>query len=115
MPNMEIISSRASFGWIDAAGSPATIDTTNAKIVPIITATILAPANFDAVAFAESGKISGSPIEIPTQIVLGHGITKDNARTCGNCHGPDADFDFNSLTYKEQADSLSLVQLETEE
>ncbi len=114
MPNMEVSGGTASFGWVDTEDNPATIDTPNAKIVPIIPATILAPANFDALSFAESGKISSSPIEYPTQIVLGHGITKDNARTCGDCHGPDADFDFNSLNYGEQADSLSLVQPETE-
>lgn len=34
---------------------------------------------------------------------IGHGITKDNAKTCGDCHKLGGDVDFASLGYSEEA------------
>ena len=42
---------------------------------------------------------------------LNHGVVKEGALTCADCHGPEAFFDFTALGYsEEEADRLSLSQ-----
>ncbi len=114
-PKLDLQLGSATFGW-ESDGKPATIAISDtAKIVPVISGTIRAPQPFNPFEFAADGKISGSFTETAIRIVPSHGITKDDARTCANCHGPESDFNFAALGYSpDRADQLSLAQPETE-
>ena len=115
VPTTDLQFGAATFGW-ESDGKPATIAISDtAKIVPVISGTIFAPQPFNPVEFANSGKAEGTLTETAIRIVPSHGITKDDARTCANCHGPDSDFDFAALGYPaERAAGLSLAQPKTE-
>ena len=76
--------------------------------MPVIPLTIQAPSSFNPLQFALTGEAEGTVKDTIIDIVPGHGLTKENARTCDTCHGPDGDFDYISLGYsEEQADNLS--------
>ncbi len=115
LPQTDLQFGAAAYGW-EKDGKPATIAISDtAKIVPVISGTIRAPQPFNPFEFAESGKVDGSLTETAIRIVPSHGITKDDARTCAGCHGPESDFDFAALGYPpELASQLSLVQPDME-
>ena len=100
-PTIEEVQNGQSFAW-DKGNQPASIDTEGAQIVPILPVTILAPAGFDPTAYAQTGQVDeGELLEIGTSITPSHGIDKSEVRTCVSCHGPESDFDFESLGYGE--------------
>ncbi len=115
-PTIERSTSNPQYIWQTEDGSPASVDTTKAVIVPVIPTTLLAPAEFDPAAFALTGKADGAIQETTINITASHGVTRQGVRTCDTCHGPNGDFDFAGLGYtEEQADSLSAKPAETEE
>jgi len=91
-PQVTTAKSLSTFEWVDATGKSATPDMANARIVPIIFATILAPDNFDPAVFAISGQVAGPLTEYQIRAEQSHGITKNNVRTCNDCHGRNKDF-----------------------
>jgi cytochrome b subunit of formate dehydrogenase len=114
-PAFETTASAPSFAWVTPDGQPATIETEGAKIVPVQSVTILAPAGLEPAEYASSGEGSGSAQETTLTIIANHGMSKENVRTCATCHGPEGDFDFASLGYDEaQADNLSVRSAESE-
>jgi hypothetical protein len=116
-PQVEKQTGAPTFAWQTLEGQPASIDTAGAVIVPVRPVTILAPQGFDPSLFALTGdgQGNGSSREISAQLTLAHDITKEGARTCANCHGPEGDFDFAGLGYdEEKVSNLSLKPAEAE-
>jgi hypothetical protein len=109
-PTIDTVSSGPQYVWETAAGQPATVDDQDAKIIPITALTILAPKDFDPVDYAVTGQVTGQLEKaLEEQVVVNHGVTIDEVRTCDSCHGPDSTFDFVSLGYSEErADQLSI-------
>ncbi len=109
-PAVELVTGPAQFMWQSENGQAATIEDENAKVVPVVDVTVLAPENLDPVEFANTGQAVGEALEIDLQIVPSHGVNMEQTRTCATCHGPEADFDFAALGYPaERASQLSAV------
>ncbi len=105
-PAAERLVGEPSYAWHNH-GRPSLMDNEKAFIVPVVPITLLAPANLDPVVFAQNGSTDGPNQETSVYITSSHGITKDKARTCDTCHGPDGSFDFAGLGYsEEQVDNL---------
>ncbi len=89
--------------WQTAAGQAASNTDAAARIVPVIPVTVLAPQNFNPAKFAVTGQILGEPQQTRLKILASHNITKTGVKTCGDCHGPEATFDFAGLGYDKAA------------
>ena len=108
IPSVETNEAAPRFAWYTTTGQQASIDTEGARIVPVQSVTILAPAEFDPADFARTSQVDGEIQETTTTIIANHGMSKTGVRTCATCHGPEGDFDFASLGYdEEQTDNLS--------
>jgi cytochrome b subunit of formate dehydrogenase len=106
-PAITVAPGPAAYAW-QKAGQPAAIDTDGALITPVLPVTLAAPAQFDPVAFAQTGQAAGVAQDTTVTIVPSHGISKDSTRTCQSCHGPTGTFGFAALGYPEDvADNLS--------
>jgi len=108
-PAVTVEATQPRFEWY-LNGEPATQDDEGAKIVPVDLVTVQAPRNFDPVAFASDGEAGESPQETTIKFVPSHGITRDSARTCDTCHGPESDFDFSKLGLGGQGMSIEAAE-----
>ncbi|MDM8529356.1 cytochrome b/b6 domain-containing protein [Anaerolineales bacterium HSG24] len=78
------------------------------KIVSVISVTVLAPTDFDPIAFSKTGQTGDSLQEQSYDLTLnGHNVFRDQAQQCDDCHGPDSQFDYLSLNLEA---SLSAVK-----
>ncbi|GAB4427084.1 MAG: hypothetical protein Kow0031_07030 [Anaerolineae bacterium] len=115
LPSVEAVDGPAQFMWQTESGQPSTIDDANARIVPVVSITVLAPKGLDPVEFAATGEASGEAVETTIQLVPSHGASPEVTRTCASCHGPESDFDFAGLGYPEEvANQLSAVPEQAE-
>ncbi len=114
-PLLEIAETESQFTWQTKDGAPADVNNEQAKIVPIIPASVLAPSEFDPVDYAATGQVSATAGETAIVISPGHGVIEEGARTCETCHGPEASFNFAALGFdEEQVDKLSAKPAEPE-
>lgn len=108
-PSVETTNGPARFAWYTPDGLPASMKNPEAKIVPLESVTIMAPANFNPAEFARTGQVNGDMQETTFDIIANHGMSKKGVRTCAACHGPEAEFDFVAAGFPEEmADRLSL-------
>jgi len=103
----------AAFAWQSKDGKIVSTPMDGAKIVPVSSLTIQAAEGFDPLAFSHTGADKGSAaaVELTSQLIPSHKVIKEGP-ACGDCHGPEANFDFFSLGYDEEtANKLSLKEM----
>ena len=71
------------------------------KIIAVISVTVLAPMDFDPIAFSQTGQTSQTDSPLQEQsydlTLNGHNVFRDQAQQCDDCHGPDNQLDYPSL------------------
>lgn len=107
-PTIQTGTNNPTYSWQTKDGSPASLGTEGAAIVPIMPVTLIAPEGLEPAEFARTGNAGGAAAETVINVVASHGVTKEGVRTCAACHGPNSDFDFAGLGYDaDQADRLT--------
>jgi hypothetical protein len=110
-PTIIVEPAESRFEWY-LNGEPATQDDEGAEIVPITLVTVQVPRNFDPVTFAREGASGGSTEDTTLKYIPSHGVTRDNARRCDACHGPESDFNFSDLGYGGQGMTIETAEEE---